>query len=290
MRTPQNALFSYSQPSVRAIEPAQVLAGSVAYNFTVTGTELGMQDGDVDWIEIGGKRCTLASWISPTQARCVGASAPWFSNAIVVSVAGQRSRSAGLLRPIAQPQVTSVTSDAPGGVNAVDGGYKINVTGRAFGVRPGDVSSVWFGDTREASLRWISDELLEVGVPPGAGQSLKLVVERRDGLRSTGGVFSYAMPAVSRVDPAFLVPGVGDVTVSVLGSHLAQSLDDITSVRVGGYACTDLAVVSSGELRCALSGVGGWPAQGVEVSTPYSAPLYFESAFEGFASPRVDSL
>jgi len=121
------------------------------------------------------------------------------------------------------------------------------VTGRNFGVRDGDVQSVVFGEEASvgAAVRWISSTRLGVTVPAGAGQRLQLVVRRRDGIQSTGGQFSYAVPAITGADPPFLLPGVGAATVTLIGQNLGRRSNDIAGIRIGGYECVQVQFRSS---------------------------------------------
>lgn len=277
-----NGLFSYNAPVVKTIDPVLVLTGDISYNFTIDGEGMGRGRGDLDWVEVGGRRCQAVEWVSPFRLRCVGAAAPWYSNFVVVSVAGQRSRNVGLLSLVTEPQVSAVVSGAPDGINSVDGGYRVNASGRGFGVTEGDVVRVMFGDIEAAAFRWISDQLVEAEVPAGVGVDVDLVVERRDGLVSLGGLFSYALPAVSGCSPDYSLPGSQQMSITLLGSNLGSKQSDVITVFVGEVQCDAVTLVSSSRLVCDLPAVGLWVSSTVQLITSYTAPLFFDDVFEGF--------
>lgn len=92
-----NNLFSFEAPTVTAIEPSVVLTGTVSYNITITGTNLGIAAADLEWATVGQRRCESVLFVSPEQVECVNVQAPWYDNNIVVQVAGQSSLAAELL-------------------------------------------------------------------------------------------------------------------------------------------------------------------------------------------------
>jgi len=65
-----NTRFSYVAPTVTSISPAEMLTGTISYNVTVYGSNLGAAQSDVEWISIGQQRCNAVLLISSTEATC----------------------------------------------------------------------------------------------------------------------------------------------------------------------------------------------------------------------------
>lgn len=169
----------------------------------------------------------------------------------------------------------------------VSGGYWLNVTGDGFGVEAGDVVSVEIGGEPSPEVRWLSSSLLMARVPPGSGSDLPVVMVRRDGARSNAGEFSYEVLDVLRVDPAYLLAGVGNVTLTVFGSNLGVSEADISSLSVGGYECVSVQLVSESEMSCSLRNVDDWSRSEVQVTTRFGRTYKFDGVFTGLSAPVV---
>lgn len=114
-----------------------------------------------------------------------------------------------------------------------------------------------------------------------------MVVKRRDGARSTAADFSYEELSVSRVEPPYLLAGVGNASVSVFGSDLAASPADIASLQIGGYRCESMLVVGTEELVCNLTHVDEWATSEVHVTTRFGRSYEFEGIFTGVNAPVV---
>ena len=106
----------------------------------------------------------------------------------------------------------------------------MNLTGTGFGFIPSDVSRVTVGSLESPLVRFISRTLVQAEIPSGIGANLDVVVTRRDGLRSTPMLFSYAAQRITTATPEYLIPGVGNVMVLLRGSNIAIAATQLTSV------------------------------------------------------------
>lgn len=81
-----NSLFSYAAPAVASISPSVVLTGSVKYNISVTGSNLGMMQSHLEWISVGQQRCSRVVFVSSEEVICQDVEAPWYDANVVVQV------------------------------------------------------------------------------------------------------------------------------------------------------------------------------------------------------------
>lgn len=218
---------------------------------------------------------------------CIGISPPWYDSVVFVSVGKQESARVPTLRIATQPVVLVVDSMAPGGINSIDGGYSVVLTGDGFGSEPRDIVRVTVGGVSAPHVAWNSSSLLSVTVPPGIGLGRPVVVERRDRLRSAPLPFSYAQPEVYRTRPSFLLPGVGNATIALVGSNLANSPADVQRLAVGNYPCRSIVPVNTSYLECNLVGVDLWTSSAIVLTDSSGATHEFEGVFTGLPEPRV---
>jgi len=179
------------------------------------------------------------------------------------------------------------TSLAAMGQNSIDGGYVLSLRGDGFGSASTDVLGVTVGTVEAISVSWNSSTLVQVVVPPGIGTDLPVVLRRRDGLRSVPIRFSYATPVVARVVPPFLLPGIGNTLVTLLGNNLATRRSDILRLAVGNYECSQITVFNSSAVSCALLAVDLWTTSVISLTDSVGARQSFNGIFIGLPEPRV---
>lgn len=172
-------------------------------------------------------------------------------------------------------------------MNAVAGGYWVNITGDGFGTEPLDVIGATVGGVASPVARWISSSLVMAQVPPGTGTDLPVVIQRRDGARSDPGTFSYQSLEVVQVEPPYLLAGVGNVSVRIIGSNLGVETADISDMQVGGYECRPFELQSSTSARCNLTDVDNWFRSEVQITTKFGRTFQFDQVFTGLSAPVV---
>lgn len=207
---------------------------------------------------------------------------------MVVAVAGQISTASPILVMHPDPQVVLVGReglDDP--VNSIEGGYWLNITGDGFGLNAGDLRGVLVGGREADATEWLSPTRISALVPSGVGSGLDVVAIRRDGGRSNAGQFSYEDPEITAVEPPYLLAGVGNVSVELVGSNLGMSPEDIADASVGGYRCAALTEVSPGRVVCRLTTVDDWYRSEVEITTKFGRSFTFDDVFTGLPAPVV---
>lgn len=244
----------------------------------------------MEFVEIGQRRCPTVRRINQSRLVCEGIQGPWDSDRVRVAIGNQVSREEALLQIAPDPAVQAIVSNAPGGVNSITGNYSFVLSGDGFGFVPADVLGVSIGSQQSPRVAFRSSQSVEVDVPPGIGSSLPVRVHRRDGLVSRPVLFSYAAQRITRVEPPYMLPGVGNVSVRLEGSDLANDVSQLTIVSLGEYPCENILVESSSRVRCELNGVTDWPNSDVRVVRSDGSQLVLSTVFEGYGNPSVASI
>lgn len=270
-------------PSITEVVPE---VGSVdgGYILSILGQNLGAQDSDIKYVKIGGRECTGvtrdpgATWVNCTVPAGVGARPSLDLRIRTITYGGE-----GLFGYSA-PAISAVS---PGYALAGVRDVAFTVVGSNLGTSADLPTSIVVGgiDCKEPVVINSSAVNCTVRAPAGdwLSSSSRLQVGGQSAL--TGGVFQgFGEPFIGGALPRS-VDVKGGQTIRLFGGNFGQKDADITSLLIGGRACTDVRVKSPTEITCVSpQGVG----KSVSVHLRQSAGLSFSSdQLLGYKAPVV---
>jgi hypothetical protein len=260
--------FSYALPAVTSVSPSYVMVGSRNYNLTLDGVNLATPL-DVPEVIIGGSSCSTVEVVSSERVRCLElvASSGFVGSAVVlrhgtvVSVTTQ-----GLITTYGIPVVLAL-SPASG---TTAGGTRVRVVGSNYGRVNSDITQVLIGGRPCTNISVVSDALLEVSAPPGAGKNkIATVITASDKSSAASATYSYFGPTVEGLSPTMVLTGpLKTYTFGIFGTDFGTPLDvpRASDVRVGGRQCDSVSFVNHTYFECNdVSAASGWSSTDVSV-------------------------
>ena len=234
--------FSYSEPIVYGVEPAEVpVAGGVA--LTINGANFG-GPGNERILDLGGRHCDRLDFVSSERLVCKTTPKLFGRVDVTVVVGGQRGSAVGLLTT-ARPSVKRVS---PASGPAI-GGKKLRIevddgvpSAQTVKSRSVEVKVTVGGNPCEHLVIGGADgsRVLECTAPSGGGVDAQIVVDVA-GVKSTDAVFfSYDAPIVSSLVPAYASPNGGD-RVTIVGGNFGPA-NGITTFVAGKAVHSDPVV------------------------------------------------
>ena len=214
--------YSYRSPSLSLVRPSTVFTTTAALleqNFTIQGSDLGIDAITVSAIQIGAALCGDIVFHSSSSIDCLdldlvaalGGSLPGAGNTstvdVSVTVANQTGRRSAAILVIGPPVVTSVSP------SVIQPGTTIIIRGGVFGFSSSDVASVsvHIGDVACSQISLLDPNSLSVVAPSNSGLNLPVIV-------TTAGLVS------SSVSQAALVSySVGQAVISAVRPQIGPT-------------------------------------------------------------------
>lgn len=311
-----NARVSYAQPTLTAVDPAELLtypaatAAQNALTLVVTGTNLGRSSSDLRNLSIAGKPCPGASlhWISSTRIECrdlelrVGTFPDRTVDVTLSGGASNADRGLGLLTVADQPRVLSVESGATG---PVDGSTLVELLVEDAGFVTADVVSVRAGPGARCESHALkttsAGQTLTCTITGGTGAGLPFSFTTRTGVTSVGSSarFTFDPPVVTALQfpgqPAnakpVLMAGQTYTDVVVSGTSLGIRGRFEPNVSIAGVPCTSFALINGTAGICgrleAPSPSGIWPSRTLVLTSSPSATFKDDLAVVTLGAPEI---
>jgi hypothetical protein len=234
----------------------------------VSGRGFGPNPQSIDDITIGSTSCASTAYISSTSVSCVTPSGVGYNLPVTVSIIGQSS-TGGPLYSYRAPSISSINPNHIF-VGTDDTIFAVNFQGSDFGTGANTIYSLAIGAVECGSIQWSSStsvycnslSLFDVlgGAFIGSGNTTTLGVS----IAVAGPLASSALlsgftvlgpPTVTSVSPSTVSPGT---LLTIRGGPFGYSLEDLTSIKIGGVECTSIAVLDISTASCTIPGGTGF--------------------------------
>lgn len=101
------------------------------------------------------------------------------------------------------------------------------------------------------SPRWVSRELIELILPPGAGHGIQVRVQLLGGAVSRPLSLAYCPPSIDEDNPVAVLAGDSEASILLRGRSFPLVIEQLTDLRIGGVQCHRVELVEPGRaVRC----------------------------------------
>ncbi|MBN1417467.1 MAG: IPT/TIG domain-containing protein, partial [Planctomycetes bacterium] len=259
-------------PTVGSVSPS---SGPTAGGTPVAIAGTGFRAGAT--VRFGTADPVPSTFVSSTSLSCTTpAQEAGAVRVTVVNPDGQEGARDGAFEYIASPQVASI-SPASG---PTAGGTPVVILGSGF--RSG--ATVAFGGVAGEDVVVVSATRITCATPPHAGGMVDVVVRNMDGQSATLASGYQYIPAPSI---ASVTPSEGPITGATRTTILGSGFQPDAEVTFGGYAATEILIVSAGEITCRTPAVPAAGAVAVQVRNADGQRGTLASGFTYFGAPDI---
>lgn len=205
--TTASQTYSYAAPTLTSLTPTSgPTAGGIT--LTLSGSSFGASGATV---QVGGAACPVTAQ-TQTSLECTLPEGQGVSRPVVVTVDGQSSNGAVRFN-YAAPVLTQVSPTT----GPTSGGTPLTLTGSNFGISGAQVTV----DGASCAVQSQSHGQITCSSPAGSGTNRPVIVTVA-GQSSNTGLFTYAAPSLSQLQPS-TGPTAGGFTLTLTGQNFGSS-------------------------------------------------------------------
>jgi hypothetical protein len=274
VRTTATLRFSYSLPTVTAVNPSLISPHSASSEITIFGANFGTLDFSPAF-RLLPTSSTSPVWTSDSQVTVQVSPGLGGVLSIETVVGGVSSVSV-------QPRCEQLVGFGPTNVTAIEsvsqlptaGGSLLTIYGSDFGAARVSNFSVFVGNTQGLELEWTSDSSCTAKAPAGVGTNVPVFLSL-NGMRSASLLtVGYEAHTVTAIDPASLSAANRNSRITIYGTNFGPGLQPAgpyvgacsssgleankgENVSVGDQACANVSYHTTTSLSCVVApGIG----------------------------------